>query len=182
MSDPTQAPPKERFEQAAQSKQGGDDHENDLWSGSYSHLAMIGTWAVGVLVSVGVLIAGLFTGLDFLLALGIVALLWLALGGWYAYRRYSVHYRLTNQRLIHAAGLLWRTNDRVELIDVDDVTYRQGPVERLFGVGTIIVTSSDRSTPELTMPGIENARDVADQIDDARRAERRSRGLHIEAV
>ena len=108
--------------------------------------------------------------------------MWLALAAWYGYRRMSVHYKLSNQRLQHENGLLWRTVDRVELIDIDDVTYRQGPVERLLGVGTIVIASSDTTNPELQLPGIEHVSKVADMIDDARRKERRSRGLHIESV
>lgn len=180
--------PRDRFQQAVASKQVGaddDDQEDDLWSGSYSHLAMIGSWVGGAVATVAAVVVGLLASLSgsgWLILLVIVGLMWLALAGWYAYRRFSVHYQLTTQRLIHEAGLLWRTVDRVELIDVDDVTYRQGPVERLFSVGTIVVTGSDRTTPELRLPGIENVREVADTIDDARRKERRSRGLHIEAV
>jgi len=50
------------------------------------------------------------------------------------------------------------------------------------GVGTIRIVSSDRSHPDFSLPGIENARRVAEQFDDARRAERRRRGLHIEQI
>ena len=175
--------PRARFQNAVAAKQQvGDDPEDDLWSGSYSYLAMIGTWVIAGVLSLVAIIGGPFFSLPILPTLGIVLLVWIVLAGLYGYRRYSVHYALTSQRIIHAAGLLWRTNDRVELIDVDDVTFRQGPVERMLGVGTIIIASSDRTTPELILPGIENAREVADMIDDARRKERRSRGLHIESV
>ena len=181
----THAAPKERFEQAAASKQATEEeHEDELWQGTYSHLAMVGVWITGAFGSLGAIaisfIAGFGSSLLWIL-LGIL-LVWVVLVGVYLYRRWSVHYTLTNQRLIHEKGLLWRTSDRVELIDVDDVTFTQGPVERLFGVGKILISSSDRTTPELYLPGIEQVREVADQIDDARRKERRSRGLHIEAV
>ena len=99
-----------------------------------------------------------------------------------AYRRLSVKYRLTNQRLFHEAGILRRVTDRIEIIDVDDVTVEQGIVERMLGVGTIRVTSSDRTSPELHMPGIDHVKEVADTIDQARRAERQRRGLFIESV
>ena len=46
----------------------------------------------------------------------------------------------------------------------------------------IIIRSSDSSHPELVMSGIGDVRKVADLIDDARRAERRKRGLHIESI
>ncbi|MEO0531480.1 MAG: PH domain-containing protein [Planctomycetota bacterium] len=185
-TDPPASDPRERFKQAVASKQAdGEDPEDELWQGSYSHLAMIGTWIGGGVATVGALIIGLLfalPGTGWLTLIALVGVMWLVLAGWYAYRRFSVHYTLTDQRLITESGLLWRTVDRVELIDVDDVTYRQGPVERLFTVGTILVSSSDRTTPELSLPGIDNVREVADAIDDARRKERRSRGLHIESV
>jgi hypothetical protein len=52
----------------------------------------------------------------------------------------------------------------------------------MFGIGTVRITSSDQSHPELSLPGIENVQAVAGQIDDARRKERRRRGLYIESV
>jgi len=179
--------PRERFQQAAADKQAGAEHDNedDLWSGSYSHLAMIGTWVGAGVATVAAVVVGLLASLGgqgWLALLGAVVLVWALLVGWYFYRRLSVHYRLTSQRLLHEAGLLWRTVDRIELIDIDDVTYKQGPVERLFGVGAVLISSSDKTSPELLLPGIENVREVADLIDDARRRERRSRGLHIESV
>jgi membrane protein YdbS with pleckstrin-like domain len=99
-----------------------------------------------------------------------------------AYRRVSVKYRLTNQRLFHEQGILRRVTDRIELIDIDDVTMEQGLLERLFGVGTIHVSSSDRTAPNLQMPGIDDVKAVADTIDQARRAERQRRGVFIESV
>lgn len=72
--------------------------------------------------------------------------------------------------------------NRVEVIDVDDVQYSQGIVEQLFRVGTIRVHSSDLSHPTLRMSGIDEVRQVAEAIDEARRQERIRRGLYVEAV
>ena len=68
------------------------------------------------------------------------------------------------------------------MIDIDDVTFEQGLVQRMVNVGTIKISSSDRTHPELTLRGIEGVQEVADTIDDVRRKERRRRGLHIEAI
>jgi hypothetical protein len=70
----------------------------------------------------------------------------------------------------------------MEVIDIDDVTFEQKIVERMMGVGSIKIISSDRTHPELWMRGIENVRHIATQIDDIRRKERRKRALHIEAI
>lgn len=165
----------------------GDDvgPEELLWEGSYSKWAMIGAWSAAGIASLAAIVVGLFTsatGPVWLAILGGIAVVWLALIANYFYLRFSRHYTLTNQRFTHMRGLLWRQTDRIETIDIDDVAFTQGPVERMFGIGTVRITSSDQSHPELSLPGIENVQAVASQIDDARRKERRRRGLYIESV
>ena len=80
------------------------------------------------------------------------------------------------------AGILRRVNNRIEVLDMDDITFEQGLLERLSGVGTIRIVSHDRTDPELVLPGIENVKHVAWLFDDARLAERRRRGLHVEQI
>ena len=94
----------------------------------------------------------------------------------------SVHYVLSTQRFIHERGILRRVNDRIELLDMDDITFEQRLWERLVGVGTIRIASHDRTDPELVLPGIENIKQVAGLFDNARLAERRRRGLHVEQI
>jgi hypothetical protein len=62
------------------------------------------------------------------------------------------------------------------------VAVQQGPIQRMLGVGTVKITSTDRSTPEFTLAGIGDVRQVATMIDEARRNERRKRGVHIESI
>src|SRR4029079_232122 len=101
---------------------------------------------------------------------------WLALSLFY--RRLTVRYRLTAYRFFHDTGLLARTGNRIQVISIDDVTVEQGPVDRLLGIGTIVLHSKDMTNPQLRLCGIENVRHVADLIDGARRAERNRRGLY----
>ncbi len=179
--------PRERFEQSAsqQMEQTPDEPEQQVWRGSYATQAMYGHFLTGLIVAI-VLSVLFFKWRPFgqALAWSIIGLLVIqaALYGWLLVRKLSVKYELTTQRLIHQKGLFSRTTDRIELIDIDDVTYRQGPVQRMLNVGTIRITSSDRTHPELDMPGIEGVREISDKIDDLRRAERRRRSLHIEAI
>ncbi len=179
---PTDA--RSQFAQATQLLQGDDLHEEiDVWSGSYSPKAMIGWWVGGGVATIIALMAGLlYLESNFGWLTLAILLCWAVLVGRYLYRRFGIHYYLTTQRLLHETGILWRRTDRIELIDVDDVTFKQGPVQRLFNVGSIHIVGSDRTDPEMHLPGIDGVRDVADKIDDLRRKERRRRGLHIEAV
>ncbi len=165
--------------------------ETDLWTGGFSPKAMIGTWLLSALFSIAVLVVlvmaptlfGDKVSLKVLWSVGIgVVIAWWAIAiSSYAYRRISVRYQLTNQRFIHKHGILVRTTDRIELIDIDDVAFSQGLIQRMLGVGTIRITSSDRSHPMLSLLGIDEVDRVSGMIDDARRKERRRRSLHIEA-
>jgi membrane protein YdbS with pleckstrin-like domain len=164
----------------------GDLAERDLWSGRYSPKAMIGTLLmVGVATIIAIVAAvflGQFTPWNWYIALGVSALMWLIVGTKLLVRVLGVAYRLTNQRFYHEVGILRKVINRIEVIDMDDVTTSQGLLDRMVNVGKIKVTSSDRTHPELWLDGIENVRNVAEMLDSARRAERVRRGLHIESI
>lgn len=165
----------------------GKEAETTLWTGRYSPRAMIGTWAgLGVLTIVVPLLLGLTslgaTRTVWIVATALIGLGWIWGLGTALYRILGDHYELTSQRLKHRHGILFRKVNRIELIDIDDVMYEQGPVQAMMGIGTIRLQSSDASHPQLALPGIDSVRRVSDLIDDARREERRKRGLHIEAI
>lgn len=166
----------------------GDDIEQDLWEGGYSGKSMVGSWFGAGLITAGVVVAMFMIEMlwnntyAFYAALIVLAVMWFYLLGVLAYRKLAIEYQVTNQQLKHRAGILFRKIDRIELIDIDDVTYRQGPIQAIMRVGNISIRSSDTSHPELVMLGIANVSDVSDLINDARRQERRKRGLHIEAI
>lgn len=158
--------------------------ETFLWSGTFSPKAMMVTWAglvIASLVAPAALAVSPVSGQGpaWTVVIGAVACGWLWAIGLALYRRFSIAYELTSQRLKHRTGILFRENHRIELIFVDDVTFSQGPVETLLGVGTIRILSTDTSHQTFEMPGIDKVKDVANLIDDARREERRRRGLHM---
>ncbi|QDT02843.1 Bacterial membrane flanked domain protein [Rubripirellula lacrimiformis] len=160
-----------------------EEDEETLWSGGYTPKAMLGTWILMVIASVGLLVLhGVVPEFPLGIAVALIGLVWVFGCLLYAYRRLGFHYELTTQRFIHQTGLLSRQTDRIEVIDIDDVSFAQGPVQRMFGVGNIELTGSDRSHPNLSMIGIAKVKDVSGLIDDVRRKERRRRSLHIEQI
>lgn len=162
---------------------GKQPNEVELWSGTYSPKAMVGP-AVGlaVLTVLGLVLAS-FAGPSGWIVVGIAAVLaWAILGLVVWYRRLSVRYQLTTYRFFHESGLLSRTRNRIEVIDINDVTLQQGLIERMFNVGTIHIQSSDVTHPDLYLPGIEDVGRVTDLIDNTRRAERQRRGLFMENI
>jgi membrane protein YdbS with pleckstrin-like domain len=168
---------------AASRAKGSQPTEEELWTGTYSPKAMVGPAAgLGVLTVVALVVGGIaFPPALIFVGIGAV-ILWAILGLVLLYRRMTVRYRLTTFRFFHETGLLSRTRNRVEVIDINDVTLHQGIIERMFGVGTVHIQSSDVTHPDIDLPGIENVRQVTDLIDNTRRAERERRGLFMENV
>lgn len=170
----------------------GQEPEHKLWEGGYSPKAMYGTWLTLGIITVGTILALILlpmfgvmpegNQMVWLIALGVIAALWILGAFMFYYRRWSMYYELTTQRFIHTQGILTRTTDRVDVIDIDDVSYTQGVVQRILGVGTIRLMSKDQSHPSLNLLGIDQVARVSGMIDDVRRKERRKRSLHIDAT
>ncbi len=161
------------------------DEEVTLWAGSFSWKGLFRELAAAVAATVG-LIYGKLNILEPTVqqfAVPAIGVIWLALGLWLVYQKLSVSYRLTDQRLIHERGILYRRFNRIEVIDIDDVGFEQGLIERVIDVGRIRVDSSDVSHRRgLLLNGINRPRYVYELIDEARREERLRYGLHVEAI
>jgi hypothetical protein len=81
-----------------------------------------------------------------------------------AARLRATRYRLTNQRLVVETGLVSRTLSEVDLRSVDDLVFRQGLVERMLGIGTVGVVSSDRNLPRLQLVGVKDPKGTRELI------------------
>jgi uncharacterized membrane protein YdbT with pleckstrin-like domain len=164
-----------------------DEPEQKLWAGGFSPKAMLGYWLLAAIITVGGIIAGVVFsvptgGAVWLFVVLLLVALWGGLILYYVYLRYGMSYELTSQRLVHKVGLFSQTTNRIEVIDVDDVSFHQSFIERLMGVGTIRILSSDTSDPMLVIRGIDEVKRISNMIDNVRRDERRRRGMYIETV
>ncbi len=160
-----------------------DVPEETIWEGTYSPKAMLGTFILCGLLSIALLVGALLLATTAVLGavmLGAIVVIWLAALAKLATNRLGRSYRLTNQMFYHREGVLTRKTDRIELIEIHDVTWAQGLVERAVKVGTITITSADRTHGTLDLKGIENVETVAKEIDKARRAEQVRRGRRID--
>jgi membrane protein YdbS with pleckstrin-like domain len=100
----------------------------------------------------------------------------------FAWRRLAHRYRLTPQTFFHERGIVFRSTSPIEIVGIDDMTFEQTILERLFGVGTIRLLSKDMSDPMVVMKGLPNVKDAFAKIDQARRAERRARAVRVDNV
>jgi hypothetical protein len=68
----------------------------------------------------------------------------------------------------------------MDVIDIEDIEVQQSPIERLTGVGTIRIDSTDRNDPRLFLLGIDDVTVVGRQFDEVRLVQRRRRSLRVE--
>ncbi len=183
----SESPARDKFQDIAAEKMATAQNtppEKSLWKGGYSPKTMYGTWVISAIATIGILIAVAMLGgsstVWYIAGAGIL-IWWVLVIATYLYRRFSMHYELTTQRFVHQNGILLRQTDRIEVIDLEDVSYTQGIIQRMLGVGTIRLTGRDRTHPELVIYGIDKVPEIASLIDDVRREERRRRSLHIES-
>jgi uncharacterized membrane protein YdbT with pleckstrin-like domain len=80
----------------------------------------------------------------------------------------SQHYRLSNQRLLLEGGVLSKTITEIDLRTVDEILFNQSLLERLLGLGDIVVVSSEpggRGNRErVRLAGVVDPRNVRETI------------------
>ena len=73
-------------------------------------------------------------------------------------------YRLSSDRLFCETGFLNVRSDEVLLYRVRDLRLTMNLGQRIFGVGTVCVVSSDKSIPHLDLKNVRNPRNVKELI------------------
>jgi len=69
-------------------------------------------------------------------------------------RSRQTHYKITTQRIIIERGILSKKMDQVDTYRITDFVVERPFGQRLMGTGNIILTSIDRSNPEVRITGI----------------------------
>lgn len=75
-------------------------------------------------------------------------------------------YSLSNDRLFLSVGCFTIRDEEILLYRVRDINTKRTLWQRLFGVGTITVTSSDKSMPVLEIKNVRDPMTVKEQIHD----------------
>ena len=73
-------------------------------------------------------------------------------------------YRLSEDRLFCETGFLNIKSDEVLLYRVRDLQLNMSLGQRIFGVGTVCVVSSDKSIPHLDLKNVKHPREVKELI------------------
>ena len=73
-------------------------------------------------------------------------------------------YRLSEDRIFCEKGFFNIQQDEVLLYRVRDLQLNMKLTQRIFGVGTVCVVSSDKSVPHLDLKNVKNPREVKELI------------------
>lgn len=118
--------------------------ETVIWTGSPSQVTNLGTYVLCVLFCW--LVIPIFIGI------------W----KWIALKCYR--YTVTTERVGLTQGVFSKRTDSIELYRVKDTTLLEPFFLRMFGVGNIVLSSSDRVTPLLVLHAVPNAANLREQI------------------
>ena len=73
-------------------------------------------------------------------------------------------YSLTNDRLFIQTGLFTTVEDEVRLYRIMDVKLTRTLGQKLFGVGTIQVSSADKSMGDFEIKSVKNSKEVKERL------------------
>ena len=82
-------------------------------------------------------------------------------------------YRLTDDKLIVSTGIFSINEEEIRLYRIMDVTLKRSLGERLWGLGTIHICSSDKTTPEIDIKRVRQSADVKEMLSDMVEAARK---------
>lgn len=138
--------------------------EQAIWSGTSSQVRNLHIYIICALVAGG-FIAGAIVMDNPLIAIGAAVPLLYAL--WSHIKLRSIYYELTTERIRLRQGIFSKRTDELELYRAKDVTVFEPFWQRLFGLGNIIITTHDASTPTLTMAALPNAQQTREALRNA---------------
>jgi len=151
--------------------------ETKVWSGTPSQKSNLGLYALCFLVAIALIAsASRFDGAMRTITLALVLLpIGMALWRWLS--TISTQYTLTDQRLILRRGVLSRSTDYVELYRVKDSHFTQTFFERLLGLGTIRLRTTQDSAPVVDLAGMNGPESLWNQIRGLVEARRDAKGV-----
>ena len=118
--------------------------EQVIWAGSSSQVRNLHIY----------MLCGLFCWL--------IVPIFYALAQWVLLR--SRYYELTTQRLRIRQGVFSKRTDELELYRVNDSTVYEPFWQRFFGVGNIVITTNDTSSPSITLEALPNAPEIREKL------------------
>jgi uncharacterized membrane protein YdbT with pleckstrin-like domain len=91
------------------------------------------------------------------------------------------HYEVSTERIEYGTGLFDRRIDNLDMFRVIDIKLRRNFLDCIVGVGTVSLTTTDKSHPEFEFKKVADSRELYDAIKKASlSADRRTNVIHME--
>lgn len=116
---------------------------------------------ISFLVAAGIITAALLAGNNLILIALVLPVLY---GFWKWLEIKTTKLTITDERIIVSEGILNKTTNETELYRVRDTTIREPFFYRLFGLGTIVVFTTDEASATHNFVGYKKPHWVKDQI------------------
>jgi uncharacterized membrane protein YdbT with pleckstrin-like domain len=133
--------------------------EETLWQGARSQITNWGVYLLALLLIAGAIVGGFFFPLVW--GLIVVPMIWIA---WVWLQTRSESFTLTSERLRMKKGVLNQIFDEVELYRVKDVTLSRSVVQRMFGLGTVTMQTSDHGQENICIDSVRNSEELREQL------------------
>jgi len=85
---------------------------------------------------------------------------WLLFGLPFTFTKYT----LTREKVLVDSGVLNKTQEEVRLYRILDLTLKRSFGQRLFGLGTIVCKTSDKTLPILELKNVKRSKDIKEQL------------------
>tara|TARA_R110000796_G_scaffold22657_3_gene65465 strand:+ start:1481 stop:1915 length:435 start_codon:yes stop_codon:yes gene_type:complete len=86
-------------------------------------------------------------------------------------------YEVTEERIIEQTGVFSRSTDETELYRVKDIRLEEPFFLRMFGLSTILLVTSDKSSPIVKIHGVKNGNDLRKELRIAVESRRDKKGV-----
>jgi uncharacterized membrane protein YdbT with pleckstrin-like domain len=148
--------------------------EQTLWRGSPSWLLLLGKLIL--LIVAAIVLPGIAFWADrrFLPDPQAMRVVWLILAALVVWRAVDIVlalvriratlYTVTSQRVIIESGIMEKKVEDIDLRYIDDTNFRQRIIERMLGIGSVTIVSSDKTTPMFVLRAIPDPRALRELI------------------
>lgn len=133
--------------------------EEVLWKGSPSQVLNLGKFLIAFAVAAGIVVGGLFfppAWIALVLPLG-----WAL---WIFVETRCIRHELTTERIRLHEGVFNQKMDDVELYRVKDTSMERPFWQRLFGLSTLVIETSDRSQPRIEIKAVRRGDELRETL------------------
>lgn len=135
--------------------------EVTLWQGARSQITNLGKFFLAALVATGIVIAGIVSLMPLLWILCVIPVIYM-LWVWIATKAES--FTLTSERLRMKKGVFNQIFEEVELYRVKDVSHSRNVLQRMLGLGTIALLTSDRGQENIVIESVRASDELREHL------------------